>query len=107
MIFRWIFKIITKHCIAFNRKCIKSVAKSVLIALGLTAATSATDVAIHKKMFVSSATVLLISNEEMNDTMQLVKSLEESGLLINSVIQIIKNELKEQNQDLLEYYWSL
>ena len=58
-------------------------------------------------MFVSSATVLLISNEEMNDTMQLVKSLEESGLLINSVIQIIKNESKEQNQDLLEYYWSL
>ena len=58
-------------------------------------------------MFVSSATVLLIDNEEMNDTMQLVKSLEESGLLINSVIQIIKNELKEQNQDLLEYYWSL
>ena len=47
-------------------------------------------------MFVSSATVLLISNEEMNDTMQLVKSLEESGLLINSVIQIIKNESKEQ-----------
>ena len=58
-------------------------------------------------MFVSSATVLLIANEEMNDTMQLVKSLEESGLLINSIIQIIKNELKEQNQDLLEYYWSL
>ena len=58
-------------------------------------------------MFVSSATVLLIANEEMNDTMQLVKSLEESGLLINSVIQIIENELKEQNQDLLEYYWSL
>ena len=58
-------------------------------------------------MFVSSATVLLISNEEINDTMQLVKSLEESGLLINSVIQIIKNESKEQNQDLLEYYWSL
>ena len=58
-------------------------------------------------MFLSSATVLLIANEEMNDTMQLVKSLEESGLLINSVIQIIKNELKEQNQDLLEYYWSL
>ena len=58
-------------------------------------------------MFVSSATVLLISNEEMNDTMQLVKSIEESGLLINSVIQIIKNESKEQNQDLLEYYWSL
>ena len=67
-----------------------------MIALGLTATTSATDEAIHKKMFVSSATVLLISNEEMNDTMQLVKSLEESGLLISSVIQIIKNESKEQ-----------
>ena len=31
----------------------------------------------------------------MNDIMKLVKSLEESGLLIKSVIETIKNKAKE------------
>ena len=37
---------------------LKSLAKSVLIPLGLTAAASATDAAIHKKMFGSGVTTL-------------------------------------------------
>ena len=49
--------------------------------LGLIAA-AATDAAIHKKMFGSSVTTLMISIEETNDIMKIVKSLEESGLLI-------------------------
>ena len=56
-------------------------AKSVLISLGLTAAASATDAAIHKKIFGSGATTLVVSNEEMND-MKIAKSLEKSALLI-------------------------
>ena len=32
----------------------------------------------------------------MNDIMKILKSLEESGLLINSVSKTIKNEAKEQ-----------
>ena len=67
-----------------------------LISLGLTAATSATDIAVHKKMFGSGTTTLIISNEEMNDIMKMVKSLEESGLLIKGVGKTIKNEAKEQ-----------
>ena len=35
-------------------------------------------------------------NEEMNDIMKIVKSLEESVLLIKGVSQTIKNEVKEQ-----------
>ena len=62
----------------------------------LTAAASATDAAIHKKMFGSGFTTLIISNEEMNDIMKIVKSLEESRLLIKGVFETIKNELKEQ-----------
>ena len=38
--------------------------------------------AIHKKMFGSSNETLIISNEEMNDIMKIIKFLEESGLLI-------------------------
>ena len=45
---------------------LKTLAKSVLIPLALTTATSATDAAIHKKMFGSGFTTLIISNEEIN-----------------------------------------
>ena len=47
-------------------------------------------------MFGSGMTTLIISNEEMNDIMKIIKSLEESGLLIKSVSETIKNETKEQ-----------
>ena len=75
---------------------IKPLAKSVLIPLVLTAAASATDAAIHKTMFESGVTTLIISNEEMNDIIKIVQSLEESGLLIKSISKTIKNEGKEQ-----------
>ena len=44
------------------RNVLKPLAKSVLISLGLTAAASAIDSAIHKKTFGSSHTTLIISN---------------------------------------------
>ena len=75
---------------------LKPLAKSVLIALGLTAAASVTDVAIHKKMLG-----LTISNEETNYIIKIVKSLEESGLLIKGVSETIKNEAKEQKAGFL------
>ena len=81
---------------------LKPLAKSVLIQLGLTAAASATDTAIHKKKFGSGFTTLIISNEEMNDTMKIVKFLEEFGLLIKGVSETIKNEAKEQKGGFLE-----
>ena len=39
-------------------------------------------------------TALIISNEEVKDIMKIVRSLEESGLLIKSVSESIKNETK-------------
>ena len=47
-------------------------------------------------MFGSDVPTLKISNEEMNDIMNIVKSLEESGLLKIGVSKAIKNEAKEQ-----------
>ena len=75
---------------------LKPLAKIFLILLVLTAAGSATDAAIHKKMFGSGVTTLIISNEEMNDILKIDKYLEQSGLLIKRVRQRIKNEAKEQ-----------
>ena len=52
----------------------KPLAKCVLIPLGLTAAAATTDAAIKKKIFGSGMTTLIISNEEMNDIIKIVKS---------------------------------
>ena len=81
---------------------LKPLAKSVLIPLELTAVTSATDAATYKTTFGSGNTTLIISNKEMNDIMKIVKSLEESGLLIKGVSETIKNEAKEQRRGFLE-----
>ena len=72
-----------------------------MILLGLIAAASTTDAPIHKKMFGSGFTTLIISNKEMEDIMKIVKSLEDSVLLINGVIETIRNEAKEQKEGFL------
>ena len=71
--------------------------KSVLVPLGLTAA-SAADAGIHKKILGSghNNTTLIISNDEMDDVLKIVKSLEDSGVLLKGVSETIQNETKEQ-----------
>ena len=59
--------------------------------LGLTAAASATDPAINKKILG-----LIISNDDMQDLLKIVKSLEDSGILLSGITETVKNEVKEQ-----------
>ena len=81
------------------KKVTKPLAKSVLIPLGLTAAAWAADAGIHKKILGSSNTTLIISNDEMEDIIKVVKSLEDFGLLLKGVSETwckIQNEAKER-----------
>ena len=78
------------------KNVIKPLAKSVLIPLGLTAATSAADAGIHTKILGSGNTTLIISNEEMNDIIKIVQALEDSNVLLKGVTETVKNETKEQ-----------
>ena len=78
------------------KNVIKPLAKSVLITLGLTAAASAADAGIHKKILGSGNTTLIISNEEINDVIKIVQALEDSNILFKGVIETVKNETKEQ-----------
>ena len=78
------------------KNVLKPLTKSILIPLALTAGASASDAAIHKKMFGSGITTLIISNEEMNDIMKIVKSLEEFDVLIKGISKTSRNEEKEQ-----------
>ena len=82
------------------KSVIKPLAKSVLVPLGLTAAASAADAGIHKKVLGSGSdhnnTILIISNDEMDDILKIVKSLEDSGVLLKGVSERIQKEAKEQ-----------
>ena len=71
-------------------------AKNVLAPLGIYAAMSANDGSIKKKMLGSAVTTLIISNDEMDDILKIVKSLENFGLLLKGVSETIQHEAKEQ-----------
>ena len=86
------------------KNVIKPLAKSVLIPLGLTALASAADAGIQKKLLgygkipldlAKQATTLILSNDEMEDIIKIVKSLKDSGLLLKGVTETIQNEVKE------------
>ena len=81
------------------KNVIKPLAKSVVIPLGLTAAASAADAGIHKKILGSGNTTSIISNEELNGIMKIIQALEDSNILLKGVTKIIKNETKEQKED--------
>ena len=76
-------------------------AKNVLAPLGITAAASALDAGIQKKIHGSGTTTLIISNEEMNDIIKIVQALEDSNILLKGVTNTIKNETKKQKDGFL------
>ena len=92
--------LLLKTGLPLMKSVIKPLAKSVLIPLGLTAAAaSAADAGIHKKILGSghnNNTTLIISNDEMDDILKVVKSLEDSGVLLKGASETIQHEAKEQ-----------
>ena len=73
----------------------KPLAKNLLAPLGLTAAMSAVDCSIQKKMR-REGVKLVIEQEDMNDIMKIIEALENSGILLKGVTKTIENETKEQ-----------
>ena len=70
-------------------------AKNVLAPLGLTAAMSAIDRSIQKKIH-GSGVKLIIEQEDMNDIIKIIEALENAGILLKGVTKTIENETKEQ-----------
>ena len=75
-------------------------AKNVLAPLGLTAAMSAIDGSIQKKIH-DSGVKLIIEEEDMKDIMKIIEALENSGTLLEGVSKTIENETKKQRGGLL------
>ena len=70
-------------------------AKNVLAPLGLTAAMSAIDGSMQKKIH-GSGIKLIIEEEDMHDLIKIIKELENSDILLKGVSKTIENEIKEQ-----------
>ena len=75
-------------------------AKNVLAPLGLTAAMSAIDGSIQKKIH-GSGIKLIIEEEDMKDIMKIIEALENSGILLKGVSKTFENETKEQRGEFL------
>ena len=82
------------------KNVIKPLSERFLIPLRLTAAAASADARIHKKNLGSEGTTLITSNDEMKITI-IVKSLEDSGLLLKRFSETIQNEAKEQKRGFL------
>ena len=70
-------------------------AKNVLAPLGSTAAMSAIDGSIQKKVY-GSGVKLIIEQEDMNNIMKIIEALENSGILLKGISKTIENETKKQ-----------
>ena len=56
----------------------------------------------NKKILGSgNHTTLIISNDDMQDLLKIVKSLEDSGLLLDGITEAVKYEVKEQKSGFL------
>ena len=89
------------------RKAAVPLIKNILVLLGITAAASAIDAGIQKKIHGSGRPLshaprtktLIISNKEINDIMKIIQALEDSNILLKGVTKTIKNETKEQKKE--------
>ena len=86
-----------KTVLQLMKNIIKPLLKSVLVPLGLTAASSSAEAGIHKKILGSGTTTLTTSNDEMGDIMA---SLENSGLLLKRVTKTIQVKQKNKKENL-------
>ena len=75
-------------------------AKNVLAPLGITAAASAIDGGIQKKIHGSGTTNLIISNEEMKEIMKIVQALEDPNILLKESLKQLKMKQKNKKEDL-------
>ena len=85
------------------KNVLTALAKNELLPFGLSAGTSAGDAAIQKNIYGSGVITKIISIEEIEGIVKMVKSFEESGPLVKGISEIIENETKEQKGGFLPW----
>ena len=88
------------------KSVIKSVAKSVLIPLGLIAVAAAADAGLCKNVLESghNTATTIISNDQMENIIKTIKSFEDLRLLLKEASETIQNDIKNKKEGILECY---
>ena len=90
------------------KSVIKSLAKSVLIPLGLTAAAAAAaaDAGLCKNVlgYDHNTATTIISNDQMENIIKTIKSFEDLRLLLKGASETIQNDIKNKKEGILECY---
>ena len=73
--------------------------KNILAPLGIPAAASANDTRIQKKIHGSATTTLIISNEEINDIMKIIQSLEDSNIFLKESLKQLTMKQKNKKEE--------
>ena len=68
------------------------------MSLEITAAVSAIDAGIQNKIHGSRTTTLIISYDELNDTIKIVQALQDSNISLKGVTKTIKNKAKQKTK---------
>ena len=76
---------------------------NILATLGITAAASAIDAGIQKKIHGSGTTSLINSNVKMNAIVKIVQAFEDSNILLKGVTKTIKNEKKKTKRRIFKH----
>ena len=75
------------------------IAKNILNLLGITAASSAIDAVIQKKIQGSGKTTLIVSIEELNDIMKIVRALKDFDIFLKRITKTTENETKDKKEE--------
>ena len=68
------------------------------MSLEITAAVSAIDAGIQNKIHGSGTTTLIISYDELNDTIKIVQALQDSNISLKGVTKTIKTKAKQKTK---------
>ena len=96
-----VFRIIIKKTSRSINESSSSFGKNILAPLGITAAASAIDAGIQKKIHGSGTTTLIISNEVLNEAMKIAEAFGDSNILLKGVTKTVKNEKKNKKEGFL------
>ena len=80
-------------------KVADSLAKNILVPLGITATVSAIETRVQKQIHGSGTTTLIISNEEMNGIRKIVQALTDYNILFKEVTEALNMKQKNKNED--------
>ena len=81
-----------------------SLAKDISVSLGITAAASAIDAGIQKKIHGSRTTTSIVLNKKLNGIMEIVQALENSNVFWKKLLKQLKTKKNSKNEDFWECY---